>query len=335
MGYGHRCRLPCGPCPFILPRTPLVTTWSPATAPASYPAATGHAIDLSLEELEREARGVIGEMAYAYFAGGADDERLLAGNVEAWARWQLHPRVLAGVAGVDLATTLLGTAVSSPVVVAPTAVQRLAHDEGEIATARGAAAVGALMVLSSLASCSLEEVAAVAPGAPRWMQVYILRDRARTVDLVGRAAAHGYGALVLTVDTAVSGLRLRELRGGVRLPPRSDPAQRGRGQRAPCARRRVDGRGDPRVRSLAHARRHRVAGRSQRAPRGGQGCPAGRRRRAVRRGRERPRSSCPTTGRGSWPTPRPRRTSSGRSPMPSGTGPRCTSTAGSGGRPTS
>jgi len=183
------------------------------------PGGAGQAIDLSLEELEREARRVIGEMAYAYFAGGADDERLLAGNIEAWARWQLHPRVLAGTAGVDLATTLLGTAVSSPVVVAPTAVQRLAHAEGETATARGAAAVGALMVLSSLASCSLEEVAAAAPGAPRWMQVYILRDRARTVDLVQRAAAHGYGALVLTVDTPVSGLRLRELRGGVRLPP--------------------------------------------------------------------------------------------------------------------
>ena len=183
------------------------------------PGGAGQAIDLSLEELEREARRVIGEMAYAYFAGGADDERLLAGNIEAWARWQLHPRVLAGTAGVDLATTLLGTAVSSPVVIAPTAVQRLAHGEGETATARGAAAVGALMVLSSLASCSLEEVAAAAPGAPRWMQVYILRDRARTVDLVQRTAAHGYGALVLTVDTAVSGLRLRELRGGVRLPP--------------------------------------------------------------------------------------------------------------------
>jgi len=183
------------------------------------PGGSGHPVDLSLEELEGKARRVIGEMAYAYFAGGADDERLLAGNIEAWARWQLHPRVLAGIAGVDLSTTLLGTAVSSPVVIAPTAVQRLAHADGETATARGAAAVGALMVLSSLASCSLEEVAAAAPGGPRWMQVYILRDRARTVDLVRRAAGHGYGALVLTVDTVVSGLRLRELRGGVRLPP--------------------------------------------------------------------------------------------------------------------
>src|SRR5271169_5198635 len=77
---------------------------------AELPGGSSHAIDLSLEELEREARGVIGEMAYAYFAGGADDERLLAGNIEAWARWQLHPRVLAGIDGVDLSTTLLGTA---------------------------------------------------------------------------------------------------------------------------------------------------------------------------------------------------------------------------------
>ena len=174
--------------------------------------------DLSLDELEREARHVIGEMAYAYYAGGADDERLLEGNVAAWARWQLHPHVLAGVAEVETATTLLGLAVASPVAIAPTAIQGLAHPEGEAATARGAAAAGALMILSSLATCPLEEVAAAAPGAPRWMQVYILRERARTAELVARAAAHGYGALVLTVDAPVSGLRLREWRTGVHLP---------------------------------------------------------------------------------------------------------------------
>ena len=202
-----------------VPVHPATDAPGPDLVAGELPGRTGHSLDLSLEELEKEARRAIGEMAYAYFAGGADDERLLAGNVEAWARWQLHPRVLAGIAGVDLATTLLGTAVSSPVVAGPTAVQCLAHGDGETATARGAAAVGALMVLSSLASCPLEEVAAVAPGAPRWMQVYILRDRFRTIDLVRRAAAHGYGALVLTVDAPVSGLRLRELRGGVRLPP--------------------------------------------------------------------------------------------------------------------
>jgi 4-hydroxymandelate oxidase len=174
--------------------------------------------DLSLEELEREARHTIGEMAYAYYAGGSDDERLLDGNVAAWSHWQLHPHVLAGVAEVSTSTTLLGTPVSSPVAIAPTAIQGLAHPEGEAAMARGAAEVGALMILSSLATCPLEEVAAAAPGAPRWMQVYILRERARTAELVARAAAHGYGALVLTVDAPVSGLRLREWRTGVHLP---------------------------------------------------------------------------------------------------------------------
>jgi 4-hydroxymandelate oxidase len=174
--------------------------------------------DLSLEDMEREARHVIGEMAYAYYAGGADDERLLDGNVAAWGHWQLHPRVLAGVASVSTATTLLGSAVASPVGIAPTAIQGLACAEGEVATARGAAAAGALMILSSLATCSLEDVAAAAPDAVRWMQIYVLRDRARTVELVARTVAHGYRALVLTVDAPVSGLRLREWRTGVRLP---------------------------------------------------------------------------------------------------------------------
>ncbi len=174
--------------------------------------------DLSLDELEVEARRVIGEMAYAYYAGGADDERLLAGNVEAWSRWQLHPRVLAGVSEVSTATTLLGSAVASPVAIAPTAIQGLAHPEGEVATARGAAAAGALLILSSLATCRLEDVAEAAPDAVRWMQIYVLRDRARTADLVARTVAYGYRALVLTVDAPVSGLRLREWRTGVHLP---------------------------------------------------------------------------------------------------------------------
>jgi 4-hydroxymandelate oxidase len=174
--------------------------------------------DLSLDDLERDARHAIGEMAYAYYSGGAEDERLLEGNIAAWAHWQLHPHVLAGIDTVSTATTLLGTAVSSPVAIAPTAFQGLAHPDGEVATARGTAAAGALMILSSLATCPLDEVAEAAPDAPRWMQVYVLRDRARTEELVARAAAHRYGALVLTVDLPVSGLRLREWRTGVHLP---------------------------------------------------------------------------------------------------------------------
>jgi 4-hydroxymandelate oxidase len=174
--------------------------------------------DLSLQDLEQEARRAIGEMAYAYYSGGSDDERLLQGNVDAWSHWQLHPHVLAGISEVSTATTLLGSPVSSPVAIAPTAIQGLAHAEGEVATARGAAEVGALLILSSLATCRLEDVAAAAPDAPRWMQVYILRERERTEELVRKAVAHGYRALVLTVDAPVSGLRLREWRIGVRLP---------------------------------------------------------------------------------------------------------------------
>ncbi len=174
--------------------------------------------DLDLDQIERDARQAIGEMPYAYYAGGADDERLLEGNVTAWAHWQLHPRVLAGLSDVSPATTLLGSPVATPVAVAPTAIQGLAHAGGETATVRGAAAAGALLILSSLATCPLEDVAAAAPEAVRWMQVYILRQRARTEELVRRAAASGYRALVLTVDAPVSGLRLREWRQGVRLP---------------------------------------------------------------------------------------------------------------------
>ena len=220
-GGEHCDRAPLTPTMRLVPAHPASNEHAghnPVTGEPHSAAGTPLALDLSLEELEREARHVIGEMAYAYYAGGADDERLLGQNVAAWANWQLHPKVLAGISAVDLSTTLLGTAVRSPVAIAPTAIQGLAHVDGEVATARGAAAQGALMVLSSLATCSLEEVAAGAPGGARWMQVYILRERARTVELVQRAEAHGYGALVLTVDAPVSGLRLRELRGGVHLP---------------------------------------------------------------------------------------------------------------------
>jgi 4-hydroxymandelate oxidase len=201
----------------LVPAHPARTD-APGHIPATITPTSPLVTDLSLQELEREARHAIGEMAYAYYSGGADDERLLRGNVEAWSHWQLHPHVLAGIAQVSTTTTLLGSSVSSPVAIAPTALQGLAHAEGEVATARGAAEIGALLILSSLATCPLEDVAAATPEATRWMQIYILRERARTEELVRRAAAHRYRALVLTVDAPVSGLRLREWRIGVHLP---------------------------------------------------------------------------------------------------------------------
>jgi 4-hydroxymandelate oxidase len=120
---------------------------------------------------------------------------------------------------VDTSTTVLGTPVRLPVLVAPTAYQRLADDEGEPATARGTAAAGSLLVVSTLATVSLEEVAAAAPEAPRWMQIYLHRDRALNAELVARAQAAGYRAFVLTVDVPVAGNRRRDERNGFALPP--------------------------------------------------------------------------------------------------------------------
>ena len=172
---------------------------------------------LDVAELEAKAQAALGDMAYGYFAGGAEGERLIEENVTAWMRWRLHPRVLFDVSSVSTHSTVLGTPVSMPILVAPTALQRLAHRDGERATARGAAAAGAAMVLSGLATCDLEDVAEAAPEGVRLMQVYILKDRGRTAEMVRRAAAAGYRALVFTVDMPVSGLRARERRG-VRIP---------------------------------------------------------------------------------------------------------------------
>jgi 4-hydroxymandelate oxidase len=168
--------------------------------------------------LEALAAEQIGEMAYAYYSGGAEEETLIAENEVAWRRHRLHPKVLRDVSTISTSTTVLGDEVMLPVLVAPTAIQKLAHPEGEAATARGAALAGTVMCLSSLSNTPLEEVASAGAGAPQWMQIYILRDRARTRDMVERVVAAGYRALVLTVDAPVSGRRSSEIRKQVRLP---------------------------------------------------------------------------------------------------------------------
>ena len=201
-----------------------LTTYDSAVP--SYPASTaglgaGPVLppeDLDLAALEALARAAIGEMAYAYYAGGAEDERLIIDNVEAWRRHRLLPRVLVDVAEISTTTTVLGDEVLVPVLVAPTAIQRLATPEGELATARGAARSGTIMTLSSLSNTPLADVAEAGGGAPQWMQIYILKDRARTADMVAQVKEAGYRALALTVDAPVSGLRSSELRGGVHLP---------------------------------------------------------------------------------------------------------------------
>ncbi|TMM10614.1 MAG: alpha-hydroxy-acid oxidizing protein [Actinobacteria bacterium] len=172
-----------------------------------------------MESLEDQARGVLPRAVYDYLAGGAGDERTLDDNVAAWARVRLRPRILCDVTEVSVATTVLGTSVRSPVLVAPVAFHRVAHPEGEVATARGAADGGSIMVVSTRASTTLEDIAEAAPGAALWFQVYVLRDREWTADLVARAAAAGYRALVLTGDTPFVGRRRRDAENGFVLPP--------------------------------------------------------------------------------------------------------------------
>ena len=169
-------------------------------------------------DYERLAESRLEPGAFGYYAGGAGDERVLAGNVAAWERLCLRPRVLVDVTEVTTETTVLGTPVSMPLLVAPTALQKFAHPDGEPGMARAAAAAGTLLCLSTMATATPEEVAAAAPGGPRWFQLYVFRDRGVTRALVEQAAEHGYGAIVLTVDAPRLGRRERDLRTGFRVP---------------------------------------------------------------------------------------------------------------------
>jgi 4-hydroxymandelate oxidase len=150
--------------------------------------------------------------AWDYYAGGAGDERSLADNRAAWDRLRLRPRVMTDVSARDLSTTAFGVKLAHPIVVAPTAAHDLAHPDAERHTARGAANAGALFTLSTISSAPMEEVADAAPGAPRWFQLYAPPDRDASRALVERAAAAGYGAIVLTVDLPYPGNRERDLR---------------------------------------------------------------------------------------------------------------------------
>ncbi len=172
-----------------------------------------------ISELEALAGAVLTPSAYDYFRGGADDEVTVAENLSAWEAMRLRPHVLRDVSDVSTATTVLGTPVATPVLVAPCAYHELASPLGESATARGTAAAGSLFTLSTFATQTLERVEEASPGSPKWFQVYVYRDRALTEALVLRAAAAGYRALVLTADLPVLGRRKRDERNGFALPP--------------------------------------------------------------------------------------------------------------------
>ncbi len=170
-----------------------------------------------LADLEPLARQVLPPMAYEYVSGGAADELTLRWNVEAFQRIRLRPRVLVAMSEPDTRVTLLGTPLACPILLAPTSYHRLMHPDGELATARGAAAAGVAYVVSTATTTPLDAIAGAADGV-RWFQLYPLAERERTRSLVAAAEAAGCRAVCLTVDTPVAGARNREQRARVRLP---------------------------------------------------------------------------------------------------------------------
>jgi (S)-2-hydroxy-acid oxidase len=172
---------------------------------------------VNLWEYEPLARQRLSQMAYDYIAGGADDELTLKENREAFERIQLCPRVLVDVSDIHPSTHVLGQRVEFPVLLAPVAIQQLAHPEGELATARAAAASGTIMVLSTMSTFSMEEVAQSVRG-PRWFQLYCYRDREVTQQFVERAQENDYSAICVTVDTPYLGRRERDVRNRFQYP---------------------------------------------------------------------------------------------------------------------
>jgi L-lactate dehydrogenase (cytochrome) len=174
---------------------------------------------VTVADLRSIARRRLPGGVFDYIDGGAEDELTLAANSNAYRRVTFRPRVLRDVSDVDISSSLLGKPLSLPLVLAPTGFTRIADPEGELAVARAAERAGLPYALSTLGTRSIEEVAAVS-SARLWFQVYVWRDRALVADLVHRAAASGYEALCLTVDTAVFGRRERDVRRGFTLPPK-------------------------------------------------------------------------------------------------------------------
>ena len=173
---------------------------------------------INVADYERLAAERLDPGVYGYFAGGAGDERTLRDNVAAFARRRLRPRVLIDVGQVSAGATVLGSEVSMPLLVAPVAFQRLVDPEGEVAMARAAAAAGTIMCLSTLATSHPSEIAAEAPPARRWFQLYCFSDSGVTRALIDEAVDSGFEAIALTVDAPRAGRRERDFRTGFALP---------------------------------------------------------------------------------------------------------------------
>jgi len=174
---------------------------------------------INLFEYQSLASQQLPQMVLDYYASGAGDEITLRDNRAAFERLKLRPRMLVDVSQRDLSTEILGQSLQLPIMIAPIAFQCLGHPEGEIATAKAAAQLGTVMVLSTMATKSMEEVARVRKDTPQWFQLYVHRDRGLTRALVERAHAAGFQALCLTVDAPLLGRREQDTRNQFVLPP--------------------------------------------------------------------------------------------------------------------
>ena len=178
---------------------------------------------ITVDDFRPVARDVLPVGFFDYVEGGAGDEWTLAENRRAFDRWMFRPRFLRGAGRPDTATTVLGTPIRFPLLVAPWAFQQLAHEQGDRATARGAAQAGTITVVSSTADEVLEQIAQASDG-PKWWQLYVYADHPVTEAILDRVVAAGFTAVCLTVDFPVGGRRPRDARSGLKLPvPISGP----------------------------------------------------------------------------------------------------------------
>lgn len=172
---------------------------------------------VNVNEFQELARIVLPKMYYDYFTGGAEDQHTLIQNVEAFCRITLRPRILVDVSKIDMSSTILGYRISAPIMIAPTAMHKLAHHEGEVATARAAAASNTIMILSYMSTCTVEEVASSC-NAVRFFQIYVYKRREISAILVQRAERMGYKAIVVTIDTPRLGRREADIKNKMIAP---------------------------------------------------------------------------------------------------------------------
>jgi isopentenyl diphosphate isomerase/L-lactate dehydrogenase-like FMN-dependent dehydrogenase len=173
----------------------------------------------TIDDLRAMAKRTVPQQIFDYVDGAAWDEVTVRRNRTGFERFELLPRMLVDASEIEMSTTALGREIALPVIGAPTGMTGLNHPDGEGAIARAAHAVGTIYTQSALSSLSIEEVSAVAPG-PKWFQLYVMTDRGIAQEMLARAAAAGYEALVLTVDVAVAGVRERDVRNRFSVPPR-------------------------------------------------------------------------------------------------------------------